>query len=145
MSQFPTPFPFPGLPVFSPATFWQGFGIFAQAMEPIVRHAAKTNLEMMAFAANRTRAAMELPQALARCRTPQDVFAAQSRYVEKAREEYVGAAQRIGTAWQGALGQAAGLARAAAEPRDYMDLLEASKPDAASAVKRPEAADRRAA
>lgn len=145
MSQFPPPFPFPGLPVFGPAMFWRGFGLFAQAMEPIVRNAAKSNLEMMAFAANRSRAAMEVPQALARCRTPQDVFAAQARYIEAARDEYMGAAQRMGAAWQGALGQAAGIARAAIEPRDYMELQEAPRAEAAPAEQRRAATDRRAA
>lgn len=90
----------------SPATiasFWQTFGLGARAAEPAMRTCMQTQCEAVGFAANRARAMLELPSALARCRTPQDVMAAQMQFWQTANREYLEFGRRATTAWQSQL------------------------------------------
>ena len=107
------------------ASFWKSFGTMAGGAEPMLRNAARINLEVAGFAANRARAYADIPAVLARCRAPHDLFAAQMQFWQTANQEYMATARRIGEAWQGALtaGQAASNGADAAM-RDFITFPE---------------------
>ena len=58
-------------------TPWLAFGAVAGVVEPLSRHAARTNLELTSLAGERARAYMALPEMLSRCRTPYDLVQVQ--------------------------------------------------------------------
>ena len=106
-------------------SFWKAFGSMAGMTEPLVRKATRINLEVTGFAGNRARAYAEIPATLARCRSPQDVFAAQMQFWQAASREYLETARRIGDVMQVGAGTGLkGAGGAEATKRDVMTLPE---------------------
>ncbi len=67
----------------------------ARSVAPLMKGAASANLELMSLAGRRARAYLDIPNAVAQCRGPQDVFAAQSRFWQTAFEDYALCTRRI--------------------------------------------------
>lgn len=125
-------------------TAWKGFGVSAQAVEPVLKNAARCNLELMSLAGRRTRAYAELPSVLSRCRTPQDLAGEQMRFWQSAAQDYATSARCFMDAWSSML--AAGMrASADAVPaqRDFITFAESRVDEAPAQVRKP--ASRRAA
>lgn len=123
---------------------WRGVGLTAQAAEPVIKNAARCNLELMSLAGRRARAYLELPAALSRCRSPQDLAGEQVRFWQTAAQDYVESGRTLMQAWNVML--TSGLRSASemdAVERDYITFAEPrTEPAAAQARK---SASRRAA
>lgn len=126
MGQNLQPWSFPFASPMAMASFWQSFGGVAKATEPVMRTVAQTQCEAVGFAANRTRAWLDLPSTVSRCRTPQELAAAQMQFWQTASHEYMAFGQRVAQGWQAqfAAGQTA-LNAAAEMARDRIELPEA--------------------
>lgn len=77
--------------------------------EPAVKAMAKSSAEMMSLASRRAQAYLELPARLGTCRSPQDVFAEQTRFVHTAWTQYAQCATGVMSACQAFAPQAAGM------------------------------------
>lgn len=121
---------------------WQALGAVADVVEPLARHAVRTNMELTSLAGERARAYMALPEALSRCRTPFDLVQAQLMFWQEAGRQYSATAERLAVAWRGAGTNDAGDGRA--EPRDFIGFPD-GKPDAATDVSRRPGDTQRAA
>jgi len=69
-----------------------------KSVAPMVTSTARANLELMSLAGRRARAYMDIPNTLAQCRGPQDLFAAQGRFWQAAFQDYTDCTRRIATA-----------------------------------------------
>lgn len=119
-------------PMLQPAAlngYWQAFGAFAEAAEPLTQSTTRASLEMCCLTTARARAYLELPRTIAACRSPQDLFVAQLRFWQRAGADYIAASQRIAAA----LGAAAESSRTALEAgaSAYRDVLAVEKEPAA--------------
>ena len=126
--------------------FWSMFGTCATSVEPLARSAARLNLEASSLVGQRARAYMGIPQTLARCRTPMELFQAQLVFWQEAGRQYAETSQRMAATWQAMLpaGQVPGPA-SASEPRDYITFPD-GKPETAPEERRhPGESSRRAA
>ena len=66
-----------------------------KSVAPMVTGAARANLELASLAGRRAQAYLDLPNVLAQCRGPQDLFAAQARFWQTALEDYTTCNRRI--------------------------------------------------
>jgi hypothetical protein len=66
-----------------------------KSVAPMVTGAARANMELASLAGRRAQAYLDLPNVLARCRGPQDVFAAQAQFWQAALEDYSTCSRRI--------------------------------------------------
>jgi hypothetical protein len=66
-----------------------------RSIAPMMTGAARMNMELASLAGRRAQAYLELPSAVAQCRGPQDVFAAQMRFWQTALEDYSTCNRRI--------------------------------------------------
>lgn len=91
---------------------------FGAAGEALGHYGEEWQRELMAFAAERLRADMDLPAALAACRSPFGLAEVQGRWFAAAAEAWIGesarlaelavfAARTAGACWLGALGPSA--------------------------------------
>lgn len=81
----------------------QGFELMSQAWSPLVKSATRANVEAMTFVNRRTRAYMEVPSRIARCRTPGDLFAEQANFWREAAEQYAETSRKMLEAWAPAM------------------------------------------
>lgn len=127
------------------AACWRGFGVSTQAAEPLFKNAARCNLELMSLAGRRTRAYLELPRTLARCRSPQDLAGEQMRFWQSAAQDYADSSRAFVQVWNAMLtaGLQNGLKMDAVD-RDYITFAEPHSADA-SATQARKSASRRAA
>lgn len=127
------------------AACWRGFGVSTQAVEPMLKNAARTNLELMSLAGRRARAYLELPAALSRCRSPQDLAGEQMRFWQTAAQHYAESSRCFMDAWSAMLsaGFKNGLDVDAVQ-RDFITFAESRTADEAGAQTR-KTASRRAA
>ena len=67
----------------------------ARVVAPLIKCAMCTNLELVSLTGRRARAYLDLPNVLAQCHGPQDLFAAQARFWQTALRDYTECTQRI--------------------------------------------------
>lgn len=77
--------------------------------EPGLKVAACHTAELTSLASRRMQAYAEMPARMAACRTPQELFAEQSRFAQAAMQDYVECSRRIVSAYQTILPHASGL------------------------------------
>ena len=107
------------------AGFWQAFGSAARILEPAARNVMQAQYEMLSLAGVRSRAWWELPAMVGSCRSPQDLATAQLQFWEKARQDYLKAAERVGETWRQSMAIASSeIEASAAEARDYITFPE---------------------
>ena len=61
----------------------------------MVTGAARANMELASLAGRRAQAYLDVPNVLARCRGPQDLFASQAQFWQTAFEDYSACSRRI--------------------------------------------------
>ena len=123
---------------------WLNVGLSAQASAPIVKAAMRFNMELMSFTGRRMRAYLELPSALGRCRSPQDLAAEQMRFWQTAARDYTDSSRSAMEAWGSLLSSGVQLGNGAAPmDRDFMDFNE-SRDDATQTQARKHASRRAA-
>jgi hypothetical protein len=66
-----------------------------KSVAPMVTGAARANMELASLAGRRAQAYLDIPNAFARCRGPQDLFAAQAQFWQTAFEDYSACSRRI--------------------------------------------------
>jgi len=66
-----------------------------KSVAPMMTSAARANMELASLAGRRAQAYLDVPNTLARCRGPQDLFAAQARFWQTALEDYSSCTRRI--------------------------------------------------
>lgn len=66
-----------------------------KSVAPMMTSAARANMELASLAGRRTQAYLDLPNTVAQCRGPQDLFAAQARFWQVALEDYTTCSRRI--------------------------------------------------
>jgi len=81
----------------------RGASAMTEAFFPLLKTMTRANLEVMNYASGRARACAEIPARLGRCRTAQDVIAAQSDFWREACAHQAEASRRIAGAFFGAL------------------------------------------
>ena len=72
----------------------------AKAVAPMMKRAVCANLELASLAGRRAKAYLDMPNELAQCRGPQDVFAAQAKFWQTMVRDYAEYSQRVVTALQ---------------------------------------------
>lgn len=70
-----------------------------RSVVPMIGSAARANLELVSLAGRRARAYLDVPNTIAQCRGPQDLFAAQARFWQTAFRDYTDCAQRVLTSF----------------------------------------------
>jgi hypothetical protein len=127
------------------AAYWRGLDVCVHGAEPILKGAARCNLELVSLASRRARAYFELTSRVSRCRSPQDLAGEQVRFWQVAAQDYADSARCFMDAWSSvfALGLRAGEAAAGTAERDYITFAESRADAAAPAARKP--ASRRAA
>jgi hypothetical protein len=119
----------------------------ARGFEPALKGVGRWNLEFMNLITRRTQAWLDVPAALSRCKSPQDVLNEQFKFWQKAAAQYSDGSHRLAAAF-GACAVIPGLNGAwvngsgAAPARDIITFAEPKDAPAAAAAKRT---DRRAA
>ena len=72
--------------------FWSGSSQSGEqatrSVVPMMTGAARMNMELASLAGRRAQAYLNLPNVVAQCRGPQDLFAAQARFWQTALEDY---------------------------------------------------------
>ncbi|MEZ5815844.1 MAG: hypothetical protein R3D44_02025 [Hyphomicrobiaceae bacterium] len=138
-------------PVFPWAAFMQAPGVWgavgqtAQTAEPLMRGAARAQLEFSSLVGARMRAWAGIPEALSRCRTPIDLVQAQAAFWQTAARDYGSASRHVMAAWGSMLpGGFRDASSAEVEPRDFITFPEASDSADEPERRRP-GASRRAA
>jgi len=122
----------------------QGLDGAAQSAEPMMRGAARYQLEVMTLMSRRAQAYMELPTRLSQCRTPQDVFNEQTRFWQTAFTQYSESTRKIYSAWaQMFTPPSFGAPASPKRERDYLSFPEAKEQGATPL--RPGKADRKVA
>lgn len=127
------------------AAYWRSFGASAQAAEPVIKNAARCNFELMSLAGRRARAYLELPAALSRCRSPQDLAGEQVRFWQTAAQDYTDTGRSVLHAWTAMLAASlrSGAAGVDAVERDYITFAEPREEDGPTQTRK--ATSRRAA
>lgn len=108
--------------------YFGGLDQAAQSYEPVMKGAARMQLEAMTLMSRRARAYMEVPARLAQVRTPQDLFFEQMGFWQSAFRQYAECSQRMMSAMGSMTPQAMMAAAKAPEKapqRDYLSVPEA--------------------
>jgi phasin protein len=102
--------------------YFGGLDIMVKGYEPALKGVGRWNLELMGFMARRARAWLEMPGELGQCKSPVEVFKAQTKFLQAAGADYADAARRLAAAWGActAMPQRDG----GKEPRDYITFPE---------------------
>lgn len=74
--------------------YWAGVDRAMRASQPQMKAAVRAQIEVGGFVTKRTKAAMELPERFARCKTPMDTFAETMQFWVEGFEDYAEASQR---------------------------------------------------
>lgn len=89
----------PADPYFRPFhAYFGSLDTMAQSASPL-KSLARCQLEWFGLASRRTQAYLEIPSRLQQCRTPQDLFQEQCRFLQIALEQYAEAGRRIHQAY----------------------------------------------
>jgi len=72
----------------------------AKAVAPMMKCATCVNMELASLAGRRAKAYLDMPNELAQCRGPHDLFAAQARFWQTFVRDYADYAQRMVVALQ---------------------------------------------
>jgi len=107
--------------------YFAGLDQAAQGMEPMMKGAARVQLEMITLWSRRAQAYLEIPSRLSMCRTPQDVVNEQMRFWQMAFTQYAEGTRRIMAASQSMMTPPAPAAepRSKARQRDFLSPPEA--------------------
>jgi hypothetical protein len=89
-----------------------------KSVAPMVTGAARANMELASLAGRRAQAYLDIPNTLARCRGPQDLFASQAQFWQTAFEDYSACSRRIVAAMSAYNSVAPASADADAKPRE---------------------------
>lgn len=115
----------------------------AAAAEPVMRSAARAQLEVSSLVGTRLKAWATIPETLSRCRTPIDLMQAQMAFWQTAAQDYSAASRHVMAAWASAVpGALADAEGEQGEQRDFLTFPEAA--DESEERRRP-GASRRAA
>ncbi len=82
-----------------PAPNGAGKMAVAKEIEPMAKAVTLTQSEMLGLMSKRTRACMDWPTKLARCRSPLDVLALQQAFWQQCIADYTATAQTVGAFW----------------------------------------------
>jgi hypothetical protein len=95
---------------FKPASMCEGVNAVAammtasaQSYEPMVKAAARANLEVMSLTSRRAQALMDLPNRLVGCRTPVEVMSVNMNFWQTAAKQYADAYSKMWGACMGAI------------------------------------------
>jgi hypothetical protein len=123
-----------------------GFDQAFKAWEPTAKGAMRANLEFVALANRRAQAYLDIPNRLAQCRTPQDLYGEQARFWQTAFAQYQESSQQVLSIWSAAIPafNMLGFERAAETVRDYITFPEPREPATMDRAE-PVPASRRAA
>jgi hypothetical protein len=75
--------------------YFGGLEAFGQTYDPLLKGAARTQLEVLGFVNRRAQAYMQIPARAAQCRTPQDFFNAQAQFWRAVFEDYTESVGRV--------------------------------------------------
>lgn len=92
----------------------------AKAVAPMMKCAACANMEFVSLAGRRTKAYLDIPNELAQCRGPQDLFAVQARFWQAMVRDYAEYSQRMVTALQAFDGEVADAGKNGTPERDTL-------------------------
>ncbi len=76
-------------------SYFGGMDTMAQSYEPYFKGLARWQLEAMGLMSRRAQAYLEISSRLSKCRTPQDVFAEQTRFWQTAFQQYSESSRRM--------------------------------------------------
>lgn len=119
--------------------YFGGLDTAAQGLEPAVKSVARANLEVIGFWNRRAQAWLEIPGQLSRCRTPQDLFTAQTQFWQTAFSQYQDSTRKVMALYSQAVpGVLAGAAAARKPERDFITFPEppAAEPHRSEAGRR---------
>jgi Phasin protein len=102
--------------------YFGGLDVMVKGYEPALKGVGRWNLELMGFMARRVRAWLEIPGELGQCKSPVEVFKAQTKFWQGASADYAEAARRLTAAW----GACTAMPKRddGKEPRDYITFPE---------------------
>jgi hypothetical protein len=124
--------------------YWRGLESLSQGVEPMLKNTARCNLELVSLASRRAQAYFNLPAAMGRCRSPQDLLGEQVRFWQTAAEQYADTARNVVAIWSSLMTAAAQMSNgAAAAERDFITFAEPREDGAAQPARKTAA--RRAA
>ena len=107
----------------------------AKGLEPYFNGWLRANLEIFSLMSRRAQAYVAIPQRIASCRSPQDVYNEQVRFWQSAMADYSEGSKRIMSAMAAcSLVPGQGATDSASSPRDYITFPE---PEAAPQKKAP--------
>ncbi len=104
-------------------TFCRGWDAAGLGFEPMMKAAARSNIEAVTLASQRAQAYLELPARLGQCRSPQDLASEQMRFWQTMTQQYTECSRRIMTTWTSCAHEAGDRARSERE-RDYITFPE---------------------
>lgn len=116
-------------------TYFGGLDNAAQAAEPYYKGMARWQLEMMGLMSRRAQAYLEIPSRMSKCRTPQDVFAEQTRFWQMAFQQYSESSRRMMAAANQMMVVPAAFSQGAAKTPRQRDYI--SFPDTSATAKGP--------
>jgi hypothetical protein len=70
-----------------------------RGFEPVAKSVAQANLELIGFWNRRAQAWLEMPSRYSQCRTPQDVFAENIRFMQTALAQYQDSSRKLMKFW----------------------------------------------
>lgn len=123
-------------------TFYSGWDAAGFGFEPIMKAAARCNVEAVTLGSQRAQAYLELPARLGQCRTPQDFASEQMRFWQTMAQQYTECSRRMMTTWTSCVHEASDRTRQERE-RDYITFPEPQQER--EAERAPSAGERRAA
>lgn len=115
-------------------TFCTGLDAAGFGFEPMMKAAARSNLEALALASRRTQAYMELPARLGQCRTPQDLATEQMRFWQTMTQHYTECCQHVMETWTSLARETGQRARS---ERDYITFPEPQESDTEQGARTP--------
>ena len=79
--------------------YFGGLDLMMKGCEPALKGVGRWNLELMGFMARRARAWLEIGSQLGQCKSPVEVFKAQTKFLQAASADYADTARRLTAAW----------------------------------------------
>jgi hypothetical protein len=106
-------------------TFCSGWDAAGFGFEPMMKAAARSNIEAVTLASQRAQAYLELPSRLGQCRTPQDLAGEQMRFWQTMAQQYTECSRRIMTTWTSCAHEVGNRAKSESQrERDYITFPE---------------------
>jgi hypothetical protein len=79
--------------------YFGGLEAMVKGYEPALKGVGRWNLELMAFMARRARAWLEIGGQLGQCKSPVEVFKAQTKFLQAASADIADATRRLTAVW----------------------------------------------